>query len=120
MGVDAEKGERDGFGKDRKPRGKRNERNYVPVAFPTSPLHSYVPVAFLSESSWAWMRRRVREMGLGRIGSQEGNGMNGTTSPLHSRNERNYVPVAFPMWVHLRETANVMTPGAKLHYIVGN
>ena len=25
-------------------------------------------------------------MGLGRIGSQEGNGMNGTTSPLHSFN----------------------------------
>jgi hypothetical protein len=36
MGVDAEKGERDGFGKDRKPRGKRNERNYVPVAFPVN------------------------------------------------------------------------------------
>ncbi len=38
MGVDAEKGERDGFGKDRKPRGKRNERNYVPVAFPYEEL----------------------------------------------------------------------------------
>lgn len=33
----------------------------------------------------------------------------------------NYVAKYFSdMWVHLRETANVMTPGAKVHYIVGN
>ncbi len=46
MGADTEKGERDGFGKDRKPRRKRNERNYV--AFPRRKRNerNYVPVAF--------------------------------------------------------------------------
>jgi hypothetical protein len=37
MGADAEKDERDGFEKDKKPRRKRNERNYVPAVFRHQP-----------------------------------------------------------------------------------